>query len=56
MFLEEILVTILGRGERMMSRTPGLVLLVVLEHREIDYPQWFPTGLRVTTIVANLAA
>ena len=42
---EQVLVAVLGRGERMVARRPGLRLLVVLEHREIDHPQRLPARL-----------
>ena len=38
------LVAVLGRGERVVHRGPALLLLVVLEHREVDHPQRPPAG------------
>ena len=42
---QQVLVAVLGRGERMVQRHPALRVLVVLEHRKIQHPQRLPAGL-----------
>src|SRR5207247_5096025 len=54
--LEELLVTVLGCGERMVARAPARRLVAVFEHGEIDYPQRLPSALRQAAVVADFRA
>ena len=53
---EQVLVAVLRRGERMVARAPGLLLVVEFEHREVDDPQRLPAVLREAALVADLRA
>ena len=52
---EEVLVAVLGAGERVMGSGVATVFLVVFEHREVDDPQRLPAGDRQAGLLAEFA-
>ena len=50
---QQVLVAVLGRGERVMQGHPALLVLVVLEHREVQHPQRLPAGLEQAVALAE---
>ncbi len=53
--VHQFFMAVLRRGEGVMHGGPALVVLVELEHREIDHPEWLPDVLEQAVALAEFA-
>ncbi len=53
--VHQFFMAVLGRGEGVMHGGPALVVLVELEHGEVDDPQRLPTGFEQALALAEVA-